>query len=211
MWQRGYACWRTAGRPVNWAFLWGDAWAPFLRVISLTRATVCFPEPLTVRVFTHLFPCLVSELQSGHWDTADKIHLSLMVDHVTEVSHWMVGVKRLIAETRKLSPELLEPLRKSEADISAEPVQESGSPSWLSFAKISRLHWLKCKIQNWFLILFIHLYWIKVRALIKKWDHWCNYLCMDADPNFWILCHGLLTFLISIMNLCLNSFKGINY
>lgn len=138
MWQRGYACWRTAGRPVNWAFLWGDAWAPFLRVISLTRATVCFPEPLTVRVFTHLFLCLVSELQSGHWDTADKIHLSLMVDHVTEVSHWMVGVKRLIAETRKLSPELLEPLRKSEADISAEPVQpvqESGSPSWLSFRK----------------------------------------------------------------------------
>lgn len=43
-----------------------------------------------------------------------------MVDHVTEVSQWMVGVKRLIAETRKLSPELLEP---------AEPVQDAVSQS----------------------------------------------------------------------------------
>lgn len=40
-----------------------------------------------------------------------------MVDHVTEVSQWMVGVKRLIAETRKLSPE---PLQKP-----AEQVQDS--------------------------------------------------------------------------------------
>lgn len=28
-----------------------------------------------------------------------------MVDHVTEVSQWMVGVKRLIAEKRSLSSE----------------------------------------------------------------------------------------------------------
>ncbi|KAK2827911.1 hypothetical protein Q5P01_018945 [Channa striata] len=55
---------------------------------------------------------LARELQLGHWDTADDIHRSLMVDHVTEVSQWMVGVKRLIAETRELSPELLEPLQK---------------------------------------------------------------------------------------------------
>uniref|UniRef100_A0A3B4X1P8 Steroid receptor RNA activator 1 n=1 Tax=Seriola lalandi dorsalis TaxID=1841481 RepID=A0A3B4X1P8_SERLL len=53
---------------------------------------------------------LAQELQLGHWDAADEIHRSLMVDHVTEVSQWMVGVKRLIAETRMLSPELLEPL-----------------------------------------------------------------------------------------------------
>ncbi|XP_038564354.1 steroid receptor RNA activator 1 isoform X1 [Micropterus salmoides] len=63
------------------------------------------------------------ELQAGRWDSADEIHRSLMVDHVTEVSQWMVGVKRLIAETRKLSPELLEPLQKP-----AEPVQGPAGP-----------------------------------------------------------------------------------
>lgn len=51
-----------------------------------------------------------------------------MVDHVTEVSQWMVGVKRLIAETRKLNPELLEPLKKSEAQASAESAQDSEEP-----------------------------------------------------------------------------------
>nr|XP_046266522.1 steroid receptor RNA activator 1 [Scatophagus argus] len=74
------------------------------------------------------------ELQSGHWDSADEIHRSLMVDHVTEVSQWMVGVKRLIAETRQLSPELLEPFQnpaepvQDPADLAqdlAEPVQDS--------------------------------------------------------------------------------------
>lgn len=66
---------------------------------------------------------LSKELQSGHWDSADEIHRSLMVDHVTEVSQWMVGVKRLIAETRNLSPELLEPLQNPTG-----PVQDSGEP-----------------------------------------------------------------------------------
>ncbi|NXX74772.1 SRA1 protein, partial [Urocolius indicus] len=45
---------------------------------------------------------LVRELQQKHWDAADEIHRSLMVDHVNEVSQWLVGVKRLIAETRSL-------------------------------------------------------------------------------------------------------------
>lgn len=43
-----------------------------------------------------------AELQQQHWDAADEIHRSLMVDHVNEVSQWLVGVKRLIAETRSL-------------------------------------------------------------------------------------------------------------
>ncbi|KYO39171.1 steroid receptor RNA activator 1 [Alligator mississippiensis] len=47
---------------------------------------------------------LVQELQKKNWDSADEIHRSLMVDHVNEVSQWMVGVKRLIAETRDLLP-----------------------------------------------------------------------------------------------------------
>ncbi|KAM6122830.1 steroid receptor RNA activator 1 [Phoenicopterus ruber ruber] len=45
---------------------------------------------------------LVQELQQQHWDAADEIHRSLMVDHVNEVSQWLVGVKCLIAETRSL-------------------------------------------------------------------------------------------------------------
>ncbi|KAL8194124.1 UNVERIFIED_CONTAM: hypothetical protein K2H54_000647 [Gekko kuhli] len=45
---------------------------------------------------------LTEELKCQHWDAADEIHRSLMVDHINEVSQWMVGVKRLIAETRKL-------------------------------------------------------------------------------------------------------------
>lgn len=48
---------------------------------------------------------LFSELSNHRWDAADDIHRSLMVDHVTEVSQWMVGVKRLIAEKRSLSSE----------------------------------------------------------------------------------------------------------
>ncbi|XP_059681464.1 steroid receptor RNA activator 1 [Gavia stellata] len=45
---------------------------------------------------------LVQELQQQHWDAADEIHRSLMVDYVNEVSQWLVGVKRLIAEMRSL-------------------------------------------------------------------------------------------------------------
>ncbi|XP_070773610.1 steroid receptor RNA activator 1 [Enoplosus armatus] len=73
---------------------------------------------------------LCLELQSGHWDSADEIHRSLMVDHVTEVSQWMVGVKRLIAETRKLSPELLERFQKHAGAVQdpAEPVEDSAGP-----------------------------------------------------------------------------------
>lgn len=74
--------------------------------------------------------CLSQELGSGRWDSADDVHRSLMVDHVTEVSQWMVGVKRLIAETRKLSPEQLEVfLKPAEPDQdSAEPDQDSTKP-----------------------------------------------------------------------------------
>ncbi|XP_014889807.1 steroid receptor RNA activator 1 [Poecilia latipinna] len=60
---------------------------------------------------TRRMDVLSQELQAGHWDSADEAHRSLMVDHVTEVSQWMVGVKRLIAETRNLSPDHLKPLQ----------------------------------------------------------------------------------------------------
>ncbi|XP_053703601.1 steroid receptor RNA activator 1 [Synchiropus splendidus] len=68
------------------------------------------------------------ELQACNWDQADDIHRSLMVDHVTEVSQWMVGVKRLIAETRKLCPELLVSLKDAAEDVS-DSAQDSTSDS----------------------------------------------------------------------------------
>lgn len=70
-------------------------------------------------------------MQTGHLDSADELHRALMVDHVTEVSQWMVGVKRLIAETRKLSPELLESLQTSDKPFEnpSDQVQDSAQLS----------------------------------------------------------------------------------
>ncbi|RLW02882.1 hypothetical protein DV515_00007022 [Chloebia gouldiae] len=65
---------------------------------------------------------LVQELQQQHWDAADEIHRSLMVDHVNEVSQWMVGVKRLIAETRELPGEL--PTAHTDGSADTEPATE---------------------------------------------------------------------------------------
>ncbi|XP_064017416.1 steroid receptor RNA activator 1 isoform X2 [Pogoniulus pusillus] len=62
---------------------------------------------------------LVQELQQQHWDAADEIHRSLMVDHVNEVSQWLVGVKRLIAETRSLPP------AETDGSAEADPSQEN--------------------------------------------------------------------------------------
>ncbi len=40
--------------------------------------------------------CMCAALEEGHYSVADEIHVNLMVDHVSEVSRWMVGVKKLI-------------------------------------------------------------------------------------------------------------------
>uniref|UniRef100_UPI00398F216D steroid receptor RNA activator 1 n=1 Tax=Pristiophorus japonicus TaxID=55135 RepID=UPI00398F216D len=57
----------------------------------------------SVRKRMHL---LAQEMEHCNWDSADEIHRSLMVDHVNEVGQWMVGVKRLIAETKNLPSDL---------------------------------------------------------------------------------------------------------
>lgn len=67
---------------------------------------------------------LVQELLSHQWDAADDIHRSLMVDHVTEVSQWMVGVKRLIAEKRSLSSEEAANEEKTAATAENQTVPE---------------------------------------------------------------------------------------
>ena len=64
----------------------------------------------------------LAELQQQHWDAADEIHRSLMVDHVNEVSQWLVGVKRLIAETRSLPA--AEPAAAMDGSAEAGPGQE---------------------------------------------------------------------------------------
>ncbi|KAI5625285.1 steroid receptor RNA activator 1 isoform X1 [Silurus asotus] len=66
---------------------------------------------------------LSQELSNKNWDKADEIHRALMVDYVNEVSQWMVGVKRLIAETRNLSPELLHTEATAEGEAAADPTQ----------------------------------------------------------------------------------------
>lgn len=90
-----------------------------LRLLEDSWRTGKLSLPVTRRMDT-----LSQELQTGNWDAADELHRSLMVDHVTEVSQWMVGVKRLIAETRNLSPEHLKCLQNPTG-----PVQESAEPS----------------------------------------------------------------------------------
>ncbi|XP_048718515.1 steroid receptor RNA activator 1 isoform X3 [Caretta caretta] len=66
---------------------------------------------------------LVQELQRRHWDVADEIHRSLMVDHVNEVSQWLVGIKRLIAEARNLPPRDL--VANDEQGAGAQPAKEA--------------------------------------------------------------------------------------
>uniref|UniRef100_A0ACB8EBF3 Steroid receptor RNA activator 1 n=2 Tax=Sphaerodactylus townsendi TaxID=933632 RepID=A0ACB8EBF3_9SAUR len=63
---------------------------------------------------------LTEELKCQHWDAADEIHRSLMVDHINEVNQWMVGIKRLIAETRKL-PTVDLALEEQEVATQLEP------------------------------------------------------------------------------------------
>uniref|UniRef100_A0A8B9SVS4 Steroid receptor RNA activator 1 n=1 Tax=Anas platyrhynchos TaxID=8839 RepID=A0A8B9SVS4_ANAPL len=62
-------------------------------------------------------------LVQGEGQGVTEIHRSLMVDYVNEVSQWLVGVKRLIAETRKLPAE--EPAAPRDDSTEAQPEQEA--------------------------------------------------------------------------------------
>ena len=41
---------------------------------------------------------LTSALEKCEYNTANEIHIQLMMDYPSEVSQWMVGIKRLIHE-----------------------------------------------------------------------------------------------------------------
>ncbi|XP_005097478.1 steroid receptor RNA activator 1 [Aplysia californica] len=44
--------------------------------------------------------CLATAVKKEDLKKADSLHLALMVDHITEVSQWMVGVKRIINDLK---------------------------------------------------------------------------------------------------------------
>lgn len=52
---------------------------------------------MTFDPFVLVFPTLIAALDQGDYNTADRIQVGLMVDHVSEVSQWLVAVKKLIA------------------------------------------------------------------------------------------------------------------
>ncbi|XP_042564336.1 steroid receptor RNA activator 1 isoform X2 [Clupea harengus] len=100
----------------------GKTRRPLQRMSNMTtlQKQVCDDVDKRLKLFEEMWKCgklslpvkkrmnlLVQEMKSRDWDAADEIHRSLIVDHVNEVSQWMVGVKRLIAEARKLQPEHL--------------------------------------------------------------------------------------------------------
>ncbi|XP_069055484.1 steroid receptor RNA activator 1 isoform X2 [Pleurodeles waltl] len=64
---------------------------------------------------------LVREIQAHNWDAADEVHRSLMVDHVNEVSQWMVGIKRLIAEAKSLPSGTSSLLNEKGTDVGRNP------------------------------------------------------------------------------------------
>ncbi|GAB1604562.1 steroid receptor RNA activator 1-like [Argonauta hians] len=54
------------------------------------------PDIVKVKM-THL----ACALEKGHYDIANEIHLTLMIDHTAEVNQWMVGIKRVIQQAMK--------------------------------------------------------------------------------------------------------------
>lgn len=55
------------------------------------------PDIVKIRM-THL----ASALHKGHYDIANEIHLTLIVDHTAVVNQWMVAIKRIIQGAMKI-------------------------------------------------------------------------------------------------------------
>ncbi|CAL1527503.1 unnamed protein product [Lymnaea stagnalis] len=63
--------------------------------------------------------CLACALKNKDLKQADNLHLALMVDHISEVSQWMVGVKRLINELKLSASSSATPNSKKVAALSS--------------------------------------------------------------------------------------------
>lgn len=58
-------------------------------------------EKLSLAVQQRMYN-LAQELENGNHEKADALHVSLMVDYVSEVSPWMLGIKHLILAAQSL-------------------------------------------------------------------------------------------------------------
>lgn len=72
---------------------------PYFIYISFCHISAC---NLPVHLFSYyanytleVFTCVVA-LDQELYSLANELHLQLMTDHVSEVSQWMVGIKKLI-------------------------------------------------------------------------------------------------------------------
>lgn len=63
--------------------------------LKTSRLVAGIPSPMFVDKCLTTTPPLAIELSD--YGTADSIHIELMVDHVSEVNQWLVGIKKLIA------------------------------------------------------------------------------------------------------------------
>ncbi|CAD5120412.1 DgyrCDS8978 [Dimorphilus gyrociliatus] len=68
----------------------------------ITMQTMWKSDRLSVDV-KDLMAKLTAALCCHKYEIAESVHLTLMMDHVSEVNQWMVGIKKLIQESKSLN------------------------------------------------------------------------------------------------------------
>lgn len=76
-------------------------------------------EKLSLAVQQRMYK-LAQELQNGNHEKADALHVSLMVDYVSEVSPWMLGIKHLILAAQSLGEQQQQPVGDNAEAASTE-------------------------------------------------------------------------------------------
>ncbi|XP_064637042.1 steroid receptor RNA activator 1-like [Lineus longissimus] len=72
---------------------------------------------------------LAQALEARNCDEAHTIHLGLMLDYTNEVGQWMVGIKKLIYETRSLPKPVVEQETVGCVDVNGDATNNSNSES----------------------------------------------------------------------------------